>query len=243
MVTIWRKQMELLVALLACGAASCDSFQRDDTQFASDAALDGVTFVAEATLEKTAACSADCDHGLLWLYSIQVTGPHIGMAPPALATGYANFRETDVLVAAQRFGNTGSPRFMLLGYTVLAPGGEEGAICGLPSSTAVMLLVDGESAFVFNEAGDGLASMTELLWLHDNYPEDGRRGADGLTFQQKAARFGKIHPTSTAMDAIQRSRERRPTREPYTATTDGTFRDCHPGAAMDAGEGGTDGGG
>ncbi len=217
-----------LVAMV-CTVVGCNTCLPDDKQFTSDAALDAAPFVAEVQLEETMACQGDCDWRFLWRYRISVLQSHIGVAPPVLVTDYANYNETDVLVAARRFANTHTPRFILVGNPVLGPGGEDGAICGLPSMTPVMPL-SGDNVFVFTEAGDGLASALELLWLHDKYPEDGRK--DGYTFRQRADAYAKHHPASTAMDAIQRSRERRPTREPFS--TDGRERVCRAGS-QDAG--------
>ncbi len=222
-----------MVTALACAAGSCTSCDEEgvDKQFTSDEALDAAPFVAEVLLHPATACPGGCDWGFLWRYEISVTRFQIGTAPPALVTSYANFSETDVLVAARRFANSETPRFILVGNPVLAPGGEDGAICGLPSTTPVMVLSP-DNVFVFTEAGDGLASVLELLWLHGQYPDDRRKG--GYTYRESAAGYANTHPASIAMNAIERSRQRRPTREPFS--TDGRERVCRQAGNGDAGE-------
>ncbi len=220
-----------MVTALACAAGSCTSCEGDPNQFNAEGALDDAAFVAEARLEGTTKCSVDCDWGHLWRYEVSPILSHIGVAPPFIVTAFSNYPETNVLVAARRFANGQTPRFLLVGAPVLGPGGEDGAICGLGPTVPVMLL-DGENVFVFNASGDGLAAVVEVMDLHDSFPGDGRE--DGYTFQQRADAYARKRPLKTALDAIERSRQRRPTRELFS--TDGRERVCRQAGNGDAGE-------
>lgn len=218
-----------LVALLVCCAWACLPCEKVDPNFFNnDEWVDGAAFIAEAHFEDTTACTVDCGWGHLWRYRIATTQTYVGSPPPAVVSGYNHGSQTEVLAAASRFANYQTPRFLVLGEA-FGPGGEDGAMCGLPASVPVMQLDD--SVFVFTEDGEGLCSIPEVLQLHNNYPEDGRR--DGYTFQQRAVACGKQRPTKDVMASIERSRQRRPTREPFTRP--GSDRVCHHPAGWDGG--------